>query len=237
MAQILEWGRKRMARSFGLVDDKLFEAAFFLDKLAQADSDWFAARCYLSAFISAGRSVTFAIQSCLSDHDGFAEWYAQKQEVLRTNSTARFFGKARTESQHFGENLLNAGSFGLRQDGTRAFLYYFQPSAIESTLPDCPEVDAVSACREYIVLLVGIVFDCYERFGSSIDPALYYTAEHTRKLGLTVEDIEASFGFPRGWTRIAPGHDYDEQRLKMISREAGATAIDELFAKYLNRSR
>jgi hypothetical protein len=226
-----------VSRTFGLVDEKLFEADFFLDKLTESSSDWFASRCYVSAFISAARSVTFALQATLRDLCGFGEWYETKQLELRSNPTARFFGRARTDSQHIGINPLNSSSSRRRDDGGFQHLYFFTSSEVGSEVPDCPDVDAVTACREYMVLIVMLILECYERFGTSIDPALYYTTENLRKLGLTVEDVEESFGFPRGWTRVRPGDMDDEQRLRVLSKEAGSTAIDELFMKYLGRSR
>ena len=60
-----------MSRSFGLVDDKLAEAAFFFERL-ESTQNMFEARCYLSAFASASRSVTFAMQASLVGVEGFA---------------------------------------------------------------------------------------------------------------------------------------------------------------------
>jgi hypothetical protein len=106
-----------MGRSFDLVDDKLFEGDFFLDRLAESGHDWFASRCYFSAFVSAARTVTFALQGCISDVEGFGEWYAEKQAAMRANTTARFLGKVRTESQHLGINPLNGVSSSRGADG------------------------------------------------------------------------------------------------------------------------
>jgi|GEM_PF-3631635 len=44
-----------MARSFSLVDQKLAEADFFLEKLKEAGFDFFAVRCYASVFTTAAR--------------------------------------------------------------------------------------------------------------------------------------------------------------------------------------
>jgi len=52
----------KVAKSFDLVDEKLAEADFFLEKLRDSSTDFFAARCYFSAFVSPSRSVTFALQ-------------------------------------------------------------------------------------------------------------------------------------------------------------------------------
>ena len=67
-----------MARSFGLVDQKVAEADFFLKKLKEAGFDFFAARCYANAFTTAARTVTYAIQAVMKLVPGFAEWCTQR---------------------------------------------------------------------------------------------------------------------------------------------------------------
>jgi hypothetical protein len=225
-----------MARSFDLVDEKLFEADFFLEKLDGSGFDLWEARFYLSAFIGAARSVTFALQGSISDLDGFNDWYSAKQDALRTNPTARFFAKARTDSQHLGINPLQGGRSGRSADGKLEYRFYFGSVVLGEPLPDCPTVDVVTACREYLTLLVQYVFDCYQQFGPSIDPSLFYTVENLERRGMSIEDVEESFGYPRGWTAVGGVLDAD-QRLRLLRREAGATSVDFLFEKYLGRSR
>ena|SRR5215207_5807717 len=77
-----------MPRSFGLVDDKVLEADFFLNQLAAAGLNFFAARCYFSAFVSSARTVTFALQASMTGIDGFDTWYAAQQSALRMNVLA-----------------------------------------------------------------------------------------------------------------------------------------------------
>lgn len=98
-----------MARSFGLVDDKVEEAAFFLEHL-EATSNMFDARCYMSAFASACRSVTFAMQASLSDTVGFREWYEAQQVELRTNERANYFNEVRRLSEHVGLSPITGGA-------------------------------------------------------------------------------------------------------------------------------
>src|SRR5262245_58858219 len=99
-------------RSFGLVDDKLEEADFFLNELIAAKGNFYRARHLFSAFVSAARSVTFALQGSLSDAPGFAEWYKVRQTELRKNPLARFFHECRTDAQHLGMNPVAGGSSG-----------------------------------------------------------------------------------------------------------------------------
>jgi len=64
-----------MAKSFGIVEDKLREAEFFLTKLRESNRFEYESRYYFSAFISAARSVTMVLQKTMKDVDGFTSWY------------------------------------------------------------------------------------------------------------------------------------------------------------------
>ena len=74
-----------MSRSFSLVDSKVAEAAFFLEKIADCGYETLEMRCYLSAFVSAARTVTFSLQSVLRNVDGFDEWYRSHQQALKAH--------------------------------------------------------------------------------------------------------------------------------------------------------
>ena len=52
-------------RSFSPVDEKLEEADFFLEGMAASEKSWLRTRFLFSAFVSAARSVTFALQASL----------------------------------------------------------------------------------------------------------------------------------------------------------------------------
>lgn len=221
-----------MSRSFGLVDEKLAEADFFLEKLAASESQFHEVRYYFSAFVSSSRSVTFALQAAMSGVEGFDEWYAGKQEALKADANARFFHDARTESQHMGINPVNLGSFKTHPDGKRAVEYYFN-YGLFNTSRFVPDTDVVSACRGYMKFIVEIIWECYQAFGSVIDSAQYYTLENIGKLGLTIEDVEESLGFPRGWTKGIP----DEKRIWVLGQQVSEPDIDWLFVKYLKLDR
>ena len=68
--------------SFDWVDEKLFESDFFLTKLEETAYNFSAARYYFSAFTSAARSVTFALQKVMKRIPGFDEWYLKKKVLL-----------------------------------------------------------------------------------------------------------------------------------------------------------
>lgn len=98
-----------MPRSFGIVEEKMYESDFFLEKIAESE-DMSEANYYFSAFISAARSVTFALQASLSGIAGFEEWYLEKQKILRENQLARFFTDARNYSQKQGRRYIHSSS-------------------------------------------------------------------------------------------------------------------------------
>jgi hypothetical protein len=120
-----------MSRSFGLVDEKLAEANFFLEKLAGAGTNFFETRCYFSAFVAAARSVTFSLQAVMADIDGFRDWYADKQDTLRMDELPRFFHIARTQLQHLGISPVNAGSTRRAHDSTLQVQCHFISGQVE----------------------------------------------------------------------------------------------------------
>src|SRR4249919_3195553 len=81
-----------MSRSFGLVDYKVCESEYFLEQLHrfQQKPSFKEIQFVASAFVSATRSVTFAMQSVLSHHDCFEAWYAPRQKLLKDDPLARF---------------------------------------------------------------------------------------------------------------------------------------------------
>lgn len=229
-----------MRRSFGLVDAKVFEADFFLDKLSNYETGLFAVRCYFNAFVSAARSVTYSMQAVMHDIKDFKEWYAGWQKLLRQDDLARFFHDTRNEIHHVGENFVRGAIFEI-EDGQLIGRYYFdQPIDIGETddpvgQNSIPAEDIVAACTKYLVLLVEMVFDCYTKFGQIIDPEEYYTVRNLGALGLTVEDVEELLGYPRRWTEIE-GVDAST-RLEYLRSSIPGTEVDVIFLKYLGKCR
>src|SRR5437016_9435765 len=99
-----------MPRSFGLVDTKVQEAEYFLDRILTEDLDFFAVRCDTVAFAAAARSITFVLQASLTGVARFDEWYSARQAELRNNPLAKFFHDFRRVSQHIGDNAIVGGS-------------------------------------------------------------------------------------------------------------------------------
>lgn len=86
-------------RSFRIVENKISEAEFFLKKIKESGGRFDDVRYFFSAFLSASRSVTIAIQCCLSGHKDFDGWYKKHQKRLKENKIAKYMLRARNESQ------------------------------------------------------------------------------------------------------------------------------------------
>lgn len=87
------------------------EANFFLEKLKEdCSSNHF--DFYLSAFISAARSVTFMMQKEYKYHDGWQQWYQTKlSEDVFVKSLFKRFNDMRTKTIHT-ETIATAGFAG-----------------------------------------------------------------------------------------------------------------------------
>lgn len=218
-----------MPRSFGLVDYKVLEAEYFLGQLEKEGNkyDFWAVQYNASAFASAARSVTFAMQSCLSDVDGFPDWYEEQQKKLKGNKLARFFHEFRRVTQHIGENVVGGGSSGPKKKA----LYYFHPVP---EIREVPELDVVAACKQYFCDILEIVFLCYIRFGPIVDGQQRYTEQHFHSIGKTIEDAEEELGFPRGHTDIRQPAT-DPWRWQMLRRCADGCQIEQQFYDWLKK--
>jgi hypothetical protein len=156
-----------MAYSFGNVEEKLGEAEFFLHKIKTAQGLSLDRKYYFSAFMSAARSVTLAMQACLKEVYGFEEWYAQVSEKLREDRLARYFLKTRNSSVHVGENPFNETPLAYLQEhlfrqfqGDKSPILVIQKE--KDTVPEI--VNALTASEQYFVSFVSIVFECYTKF-------------------------------------------------------------------------
>lgn len=185
----------------------------------------FAFKCYLSAYLSAARTTTLALQQ-FKELPGFDAWYAPHQERLRLDPVAKFLLDARNAHLHGGPSPVSGGSFR----GDEA-LYYFSP---RETADGQVRPDVVSTCRQHFVTLLGIVRDCYVRLGVYIDPQQHYTKEHFAGSGRTIEDAEVEV---RGWVMESLAEDgYNEDdRWHELRSHVGECQINHLFYSYLGR--
>jgi hypothetical protein len=218
-----------MTRSFGLVDYKVQEAEYFLLELERLGKqiNFAAVQFCVSAFVSAARSITFAMQASLKGHPKFEPWYESRQQELRADPLAKFFHDFRTVTQHIGANVVGGGSN--RKGKT---LYYFVACP---DLPTVPEQDVISACETYFTAILQMVYDCYVELGPVVDGQQYFTKENFAALGKTIEDAEEALGFPRGWTDIGRS-DIEPYRWQVLRQQADGCLIEEQFERWLDKS-
>lgn len=215
-----------MPRSFGLVDTKVQEAEYFLDRILAAEQDFFGVQCDAVAFAASARSITFSMQASLKGIDEFDEWYAVKQSQLKANRLARFFHEFRRVSQHIGGNAVVGGS---RAPGERAVFHF----GAGPELPDVPSEDVATACSNYFTLLLEVVYECYVSFNPLINGQWRFTKDHFLKIGKDIEDAEAELGFPRGWGKVS---GFDESiRWKYLRRQADGCNIQSQFEQWLGK--
>lgn len=165
------------------------------------------------------------MQAALRDIDGFGSWYAEKQMALKKNKLARFFHEFRRVSQHIGDNVVVGGSY---RDGKP--LYHFGPIP---DIKEVPDIDVASACEEYFKITLELVYECYLTFNQVINGQWRYTRENFMSPGLTIEDAEASLGFPRGWSSVS-GLSEDE-RWFYLRKESDGCNIQDQFSRWLNK--
>ncbi|OEU71717.1 MAG: hypothetical protein BA874_05620 [Desulfuromonadales bacterium C00003068] len=216
-----------MARSFQLVDQKVAEADFFLGKLLDCGFNLFEFRCYLSAFAASARSITFSLQSVLRDETEFNTWYETYQVEFKKDKLAKFFNDFRRITQHVGEDSYGGG--GMSSDGKAR--HFFMPT---KDLPNVPEGEIGTACMDYLKQIIQLIYDCYLKFGPSIDAHQYFTEENFRKSNRTIEDAEEELGFPCGWTDVSDP-DSTPYRWQALRDTVTGCEINHIFKKHLNK--
>src|SRR5580658_1529574 len=118
-----------MARSFQIVEFKVEEADFFLVKLEECSysGNFFEARQYLNAFLSATRSITFVLNASLHDLVGYTAWYTDHKLRLQNSPIAQYFLESRNLSQKVGFYALGGCGSYTDEQGTRRTKFHFSP--------------------------------------------------------------------------------------------------------------
>ncbi len=215
------------------------EAEFFLEQFGSTGPFDTGANCYFSAFVSACRSVTFALQASLSGVSEFDAWYKSVQDRLKTDPLAPYFRKVRNRVIHTGINPLNRVGFEhLREHlsqqirGSNRSHILIVPSPHDASSDAL--VDAIPASTGYFESLVSIVFECYKRFLTTVDPRWHFTEEHFRAMGKTLGDALAELGFPSTWLGAVPKDDEGKAGC-MLGAQQPHCQINDLFAKHLGQ--
>lgn len=226
-----------MADSFGLVENKVFEAEYFLKRLQEAKRMSFEASCFFSAFVSASRSITFSLQAAMSGVPGFNEWYEDARKSLKTDHLAKYFVEARNDVVHKGCNPLNQVPLEYlrehlsRQIGTRERSHVLViPCSIQGE--QSVLVDAVSTCREFFVSLLALIFKCYSAFLTVVDPRWYFTEENFISTGRSLEDALSELGYPSLVVQVAPS---GVGAWKALRSQQPPCALNPLFEEFLGQ--
>jgi len=223
-------------RSFQIVEDKIKETDFFLEKIKKSSfgQEFEGAPYYLSAFLSASRSITFALQASIKDIPDFEAWYEQRQDKLKKDDLAKYFVEIRNLSQKIGYYPICSG-LSYIDENKKLRLKYFFDRCLDEVKNPVPEEDVLTACNKYFALLLELVCDCFKNFGHIIDPVQYFIYGIT-KAGRSLEDIEEKLGYPRGWTNI---EDIPyEERVRILRQEFEKNiSVDYIFEKHLGTNR
>lgn len=212
-----------MLVNFEIVDKKISEVEFFLAKMIEAGSNWEHFQFYLSAYLSASRTTTLAIQRFV-EIPGFDNWYKKQRDALKKDPIAKFMLDTRNAHVHGDTYPISGAKF---YQGISEYNFVtngkFTPSA-----------DIVSLCRLHFINLLKIIYDGYVKLGVHIDPQQFYTKEHFASLNKTIDDAEIEV---RGWimeSYIAEGFNDDDRWFELRSY-VGECSINHLFYGYLNK--
>lgn len=213
-----------MDHTFDTVDEKIAEAEFFLQNIAALGFDLPKINYFLTAFLSACRTTTLALQQ-FKHIPGFEEWYKPHQDRLKSDPVARFVLEMRNSHIHGGP--CPSASALVHQGNVQ---YFFRRTESEYT----PSEDVVTVCRAYFVSLLEMVYDCYVKLGVHIDPQQYFTKEHFASQG---RDIDCAEGEVYGWVMeslIEEGFDEDD-RWQELRAHVDECRIKNLFYSYLGK--
>ena len=170
--------------------------------------------------------------------EGFDSWYESAREQLKADRLARYFLEVRNQSVHTGINPLNQVEGGnlrehiagqLRGDWSHVLVVSNRPGGSGEL------TDAILASTDYFKSLVGIVFECYMRFLTTVDARWYFTEEHFRTMGRTLSDALVELGFPPGWLKALPG-DGEVEAWRLLRSQQPPCQIDGLFEQYLGEN-
>jgi hypothetical protein len=189
--------------------EKLLEAEFFLASMTRSDGHIF--QFHLNAFLASSRSVTFVLQSEMSDVPGFLTWYKDQQTAMKADSAMRFFVELRNVSQKQGQVSFVGGS--LPGGG---WTYRFVGN--QGVLPDeLKGRDIGCCCAEHLSKLGKLLLRCTNEFPFHACPGRAFTEEGMVALGFSWSDAEVAVGVPIGWTDVSDVSAAD--KLHVLARE------------------
>jgi hypothetical protein len=202
-----------------LVEEKLFEAEYFLRRLPRKRG--YEHGFELNAFLSAARSVTFLMQKELSKVPGFVGWWEKRRGEMRCDPAMRFFTDLRNYSQKEGRVSIHGCGLGLRQ-----WSHWFASAQID--VPDeLREIEVADACRLHLAKLAQLVLDCAEAFPFHTCPHRALTPGGIRALSINLDDLDEALGYSRGLSDLQ-GFGEDE-RLSFFRRHFDAVDFQAIL--------
>jgi hypothetical protein len=205
-----------------LVENKLREAGYFLERMGEAGFDVWAFQCDFTAFLSSARGVTFTMQAVMSGHPEWDDWYDQKRGQLLAGPRGRFMVEMRNITQKVGDVGLDSGMAG---PGQR--VRHFLPPILTAKLSaDEQGLDAFALCQRHMGVLVRLVQDWLQDFRA------FWGLEVPAEWSGSIEKLEAGLGFPAGWTSDILEDPQDGQMLLISSPGESLPNVDDLAASY-----
>ncbi|HEX8223261.1 MAG TPA: hypothetical protein VF605_05545 [Allosphingosinicella sp.] len=179
-----------------LVEERLFEAHYFIDQMETAGMG-LEVGYNLNAFLSASRAVTFLLQKEMSRVSGFAEWWADRQCEMRADPAMRFFVELRNFSQKAGRVRFESMGFGLQRS---TYHHVFRDGSIKVP-EEVGRIDALDACRLHLAKIARLVIGCMDAFPYHTCPRKAVSLDGIAALGLDTDELDENLGYPRGYSR------------------------------------
>jgi hypothetical protein len=189
-----------VARSISIVEYKVQQAHFFLERLELSELNFFAVQCFTDAFASACRSITFSMQAVMNEVPGFKDWYSPRIESLKQDRISAFFNAYRTASIHIGDTVVRGGTSCRGADGNPQRRFFFM------AIPDVPQVpseDVVTICKSHFTSLLALVYDAFSTFLHQLDDRWYFTEAHFQRMGKSFDDAITEVGLQHEWATAA----------------------------------
>lgn len=183
---------------------KLNEALFFLQEVREHYGDVLDPEAdgphliyYVSAFVSAARSVTWVMKSEFCSQPGWEEWYESKEAAVEDRTLLQRFTNIRNRSQKRGPLQVDIRLYASVSDEHgpgnerhpvsndsklrqyRVMITQVNPptgvprsceavlDALECGLPELGEDDLLHSCNRYVDMLTRLVDECEARFPQS----------------------------------------------------------------------
>lgn len=216
-----------------IVSYKIGEADYFLEELKKTHPLDEKFNYIFSAYVSALRSITFALQFVMRKYPDFEDWYIIRQDKLRKSKLAKAFVEFRNQAQKTGIIPIAPGGSifeGIFYDNTQ----FYVPT--NSEIKEVPTGNVIELSEKCLIEVLSIIAECYKDFDIYIDPRVLFTEKALKKLNWTVEDIEDFIGLPKGYTEVEFGDaklSNNEIRLTMLSRYGGDETLQVFLDKYL----